>query len=270
MPTSPTTEDTALLTLRDVDAGYGSHLALQNVNLAVEQDSLIGVVGPSGSGKTTLLKLLLRTIAPLGGTVETAPGLTVGYVPQLETVDWNFPVTVRECVLMARRQSRIRPWPTRAERAELDEVLERLGIAQFGRRRIRELSGGQQQRMFLARALFQGPQLLLLDEPTSGLDVATRHDILHLLGSLNQDGLAILLTTHDLNGIANHLPHLVCLNGEVVAEGPPVKVIAPDVLERTFGARMEVLEHLGMLVVVDQPTPQPGPAEPVMNKRIVR
>jgi ABC-type Mn2+/Zn2+ transport system ATPase subunit len=243
---------TPLMSLRAVDAGYGLRPVLRSVTFSVPPNALIGVVGPSGSGKTTLLRLLLGTVSPARGEMRRAPGLSLGYLPQLETVDWNFPITVRECVLMGRRQNRFWPSPTAAERADVDDVLERLGIAHVGGRRIRELSGGQQQRMFLARAMLQRPQLLLLDEPTSGVDMATRHDILHLLDSLNADGLAILLTTHDLNGIANHLPRVVCVNGEIVADGSPVEVITPTVLERTFGARMEVLEHLGMLVVVDQ------------------
>ena len=249
---------TNLLTMENVDAGYDRNAVLHSVSVTVPRDALIGIVGPSGSGKTTVLRLLLGTIQPARGRIVRAPGLTIGYVPQRETVDWNFPVTVRECVLMARRQSRFLPWPTAAEKAEVNDVLERLGIAEVAGRRIRELSGGQQQRMFLARALLQRPQLLLLDEPTSGVDVATRHDILHLLDALNRDGFGIVITTHDLNGIANHLPQVVCLNGHVVANGRPSDVITPAVLERTFGARMEVLEHLGMLVVVDQAAPAIG------------
>ena len=131
-------------------------------------------------------------------------------------------------------------------------MLDRLGIGGLAERHIRELSGGQQQRMFLARALLRQPQLLLMDEPTSGVDVSTRHDVLHLLADLHEDGVAIVLTTHDLNGMAAHLPHLVCVTHRIVADGTPGKVITPDVLEQTFGARMEVLEHLGMRVVVDE------------------
>lgn len=224
------------------------------VDLAIASGDFVGIVGPSGSGKTTVLRVLLGTMAPLSGRVTREPGVRIGYVPQVETVDWSFPVTVGEVVLMARPRSRRRlvPWASRIEKAEVATVLDRLGLGGLGDRHIRELSGGQQQRIFIARALLRRPQLLVMDEPTAGVDVRTRHEILHLLADLHQDGLSIVLTTHDLNGLAAHLPRIVCLQQRVVADGPPAEVLTPDVLERTYGAPMEVLIHGGMPVVLDR------------------
>ena len=135
-------------------------------------------------------------------------------------------------------------------------MLERLGIGDLAGRHIRALSGGQQQRVFIARALLGQADLLLLDEPTSGVDVRTRHEVLHVLGELHHDGLAILLTTHDLNGVATHLPQLVCLNQTIIASGSPLDVLRSDVLEATYGAPLDVLQHAGLPFVVDRP-PRP-------------
>lgn len=243
-----------MIRLDGVDAGYGHDVVLHDVDFHIHEQQFTGIVGPSGSGKTTLLRLLLGTVKPLSGMVTSRPDLRIAYVPQLETVNWDFPITVLECVLMSGSRGRVLslPWASAQEKSRAHAVLERLGIQRFADRQIRNLSGGQQQRMFLARALYRRPQLLLLDEPTSGVDVSTRHDVLHLLADLHEDGVAIVLTTHDLNGMAAHLPHLVCVNHRVIADGTPEDVIRPTVLEKTFGARMEVLEHLGMRVVVDE------------------
>jgi ABC-type Mn2+/Zn2+ transport system ATPase subunit len=240
-----------LVRLERVTCRYGAEPVLVNVDLTVSAGEFVGVVGPSGSGKTTLLRTLMGSLPPLVGRVERRPGVSVAYVPQTETVNWNFPVTVGECVLMARR-GRTLPWPSREERADVGRILERLGLGGLERRHIRQLSGGQQQRVFIARALLRRPQLLLMDEPTAGVDVKTRHEVLHLLHELNGDGLAIVLTTHDLNGVAAHLPELVCLNREVIAAGKPGQVLTPEVLELTYGAPMDVLEHAGMPLVIDR------------------
>jgi len=240
-----------LVELRDVGFGYDRRPVLDNVTLSVTPGTFTGVVGPSGSGKTSLLRLLLGKVQPQRGHVNIKRGLTMAYVPQLETVNWNFPVTVAECVLMSRPQGVQWPWASKSERREVHATLDRLGIADLAGRHIRELSGGQQQRMFLARALLRRPELILLDEPTSGVDVQTRHEVLHLLGELNDAGLSIVLTTHDLNGIAAHLPHLVALRTRIIAQGAPAQVIQPAVLEATFGADMEVLSHAGMPIVIE-------------------
>ena len=240
-----------LITLQRVTCSYGHHDVLANIDLTVTVGQFSGIVGPSGSGKTTLLRVLLQSVHPVSGSVHRRHDLRVGYVPQIETVNWMFPVTVAECVLMARTKGRILPWRSKSEQLEVDNVLGRLGIGDLADRHIRELSGGQQQRVFIARALLGKPDLLLMDEPTSGVDVKTRHEVLHLLEELNRGGLSIVLTTHDLNGMAAHLPHLVCLNREIIGEGTPRDVLIPDVLERTYGAKMQVLEHAGMPVVLD-------------------
>jgi ABC-type Mn2+/Zn2+ transport system ATPase subunit len=223
-----------------------------NVDLAIGAGEFVGIVGPSGSGKSTLLKAIAGSVEPIAGRIERATDLSIGYVPQVETVNWYFPVTVREAILMARVDGRRLPWPSKQEVAEAEEVLERLDLAGLADRHIRELSGGQQQRVFIARAMLGRPRLLLLDEPTSGIDVRTRHDVMHVIHDLHHEGLAIVLTTHDLNGIASHLPRLVCLNREVIATGSPRQVITSEVLEKTYGAPLEVLSHGGMPVVLEK------------------
>jgi ABC-type Mn2+/Zn2+ transport system ATPase subunit len=241
-----------LIRFEKVTCRYGSDPVLVNVDLALSEGDFVGVVGPSGSGKTTLLRAVAGAIRPIAGRIVRHPRAAFGYVPQVETVNWYFPVTVREAVLMSRIDGRVLPWASRQDRREADEVLDRLGIGDLWSRHIRELSGGQQQRVFIARAMLRRPRLLLLDEPTSGVDVRTRHDVMHLIHELHHEGMAIVLTTHDLNGIAAHLPRLICLNREVIATGRPQDVITPDVLERTYGAPLEVLQHGGMPVVVER------------------
>ncbi len=234
-----------------LSCSYGTGAVLRDVDLSIQRGEFIGIVGPSGSGKTTLLKAILGTIQPSHGSVERADGLRIAYVPQVETVDWSFPVTVLEVMVMTRSRGKWWPRITSVERQAAYDVLQRLGLEGLANRHIRELSGGQQQRVFVARALFHEPDLLVLDEPTSGVDVSTRHEVLHLLADLHEAGTSIVLTTHDLNGLAAHLPRLVCLNGSVIADGAPKLVLTPEVLEATYGAPMEVLIHGGMPVVLE-------------------
>ncbi|MGI8755286.1 MAG: metal ABC transporter ATP-binding protein [Acidimicrobiales bacterium] len=248
-----TTTGDLLVDLDGVGCDLGSGPILYDIELAVRAGDFVGIVGPSGSGKTTLLRIALGAVAPTTGQVRKGPRLRLGYVPQVETINWNFPVTVAEVVLMARTEGRVLPWASRSERHEVAAVLDRLGIGDLADRHIRALSGGQQQRVFIARALLGRADLLLLDEPTSGVDVRTRHEVLHVLDELHHEGLAILLTTHDLNGVATHLPHLVCLNQTVIATGTPHEVLRPQVLEATYGAPLDVLQHAGLPFVVDRP-----------------
>lgn len=242
-------------------AGYGAAPVLRDVSVTVRAGDFVGAVGPSGSGKTTLLRVLTGQADVYGGTarvygedVRRGTALRrVGYVPQVEGVDWDFPLTVEQVVLLGlSADSRRVPWFSRTERAHAGTLLERLGLGGVGPRHIRDLSGGQQQRMFLARAMVRRCDLILLDEPTSGVDLKTRHDVLHLLGELNDEGMTILLTTHDLNWVAAHLPRVVCLNTSVVADGTPMEVFTPDVLRATYGADVRVIRDGGMIFVADQ------------------
>jgi zinc/manganese transport system ATP-binding protein/zinc transport system ATP-binding protein len=251
---------TPLVEINHLSCGYEKQNVLQGVNLQIMRGDFVGLLGPSGSGKTTLLRAMLGAVDVYEGEVlvegarasEGRP--RIGYVPQLETIDWNFPVTVREVVMMGRTmENRFFPWFRREEKELADRMMKQLGILHLAGRHIRELSGGQQQRAFLARALVSSPSLLLLDEPTSGVDVKTRDDVMHLLHDLNHEGVTIVITTHEINAVAVHLPRLVCLSGRVLAEGTPYEVITTDVLRQTYGAEMPVIHYEGMPIVAESP-----------------
>lgn len=260
----------AALSVEDAHLGYGGQPVLSSVTWSVAPGELVGLVGPSGAGKTTLLRALAGDPLRSSGQVRIlgadagsrAARRHLGYVPQLDAIDRDFPVTVRQVVLLGRadRSARV-PWYRADERRDADRVLERLGIGELGDRTLAELSGGQLQRLYLARALHRGARVLLLDEPTSGVDPATRHRVLALLAELReQEGLTIVLTTHDLNFVATYLPRITCLaGGGLVADGAPTQVLTPPVLEATYGTPMRVLHDGDRPVVVDAAPPAGSP-----------
>ena len=246
--------------LLDVTCGYGGEPVLSDVSLSVTSGDFVGLMGPSGSGKTTLLRAILGAVKLYRGqvmvngvsTVQKRP--RVGYVPQLETIDWNFPVTVEEVVMMGRTMDDLLfPWYRRRHRNLAQDMLKELGISHLARRHIRQLSGGQQQRVFLARALVSSPRLLLLDEPTAGVDIKTRDDVMHVLHGLNHQGVTIVMTTHEINAVAAHLPRVVCLNGRILADGPPAEVFTPETFRLTYNAEMPVIHYQGMTLVAERP-----------------
>ena len=250
---------TPIVEFRRVTCGYAAEVVLTNVDLRIMNGDFVGILGPSGSGKTTILRAILGGVNVYAGEILVEGRPTnghrprVGYVPQLETVDWTFPITVEQVVMLGKATSGWLPWPKRADRDHAYEIMERLGIAPLARRHIRELSGGQQQRAFLARALVSSPRILLLDEPTTGVDIKTRDDVLHLLDELNHQDITVIMTTHELNAVAAHLPWVICVNRRIVAEGPPAEVYTPGILKETYGAEMAVIQHNGLTLVAESP-----------------
>ncbi|MBI3740780.1 MAG: metal ABC transporter ATP-binding protein [Chloroflexi bacterium] len=250
-----------MVELRDVTFGYGVTPAVEKINLHLHRGQFAGLVGPNGAGKTTILRLILGLLKPNRGTVfvegmdlRGKPSPCVAYVPQIETIDWSFPVTVMQVVLMGRiRRMGHRPWASRADQIAAQKMLAQLEIGDLGARHIRDLSGGQQQRVFLARALLAEPDLLVLDEPTAGVDLQTQENILHLLAQLNRAGVTILMTTHDLNAAAAHLPWVFCVNRALVASGAPEQVFTPEILNPIYKGDMVVFHHNGKLFIGQQP-----------------
>ena len=247
------------VSLRNVAAGYGRNVVFSDLSLEVPIGRFAGIVGPTGCGKTTLLKTILGTQPVFCGDVllhgqpahQVRRG-RIGYVPQLGSVDWTFPVTVEEVITMGLyTNGRIWPWPNRKEREQVQDMAQRLGIHHCLPRYISRISGGQRQRAFLARALVSNPALLVLDEPTSGVDIKTQHEVLHLLGDLNSTGITVLLTTHDLNAVASHLPWVICFNNGVVAQGRPGDIFSNDILTRTYGGDIVIVRHEGHFLIAN-------------------
>ncbi|PSB13352.1 ABC transporter [filamentous cyanobacterium CCP1] len=247
-----------LLEIKNLACGYQAQSVFTHVNLKLYPKQLSGLVGPSGCGKTTLIKVILGLVHPWAGEIwfrgqRLQPGASppnVGYVPQVETVDWSFPVTAEEVVMMGRyRKHNVSPFPSKRDRQVARGLLHRVGIENLARSPIGELSGGQQQRVFIARALVGEPDIVLLDEPTSSSDLRVQHELLHLLAELNQQGLTILLSTHDLNSVATHLPWVICFNHGIIAQGEPTEVFTSETLERTFGGEMIVIHESDRILI---------------------
>jgi zinc/manganese transport system ATP-binding protein len=250
-----------LVELANVSSSYGDTVALQNVSLKIYPGQFTAIVGPNGGGKTTLLRTILG-MAPISsgkvllrGQPQTrALKQRIGYVPQLETIDWNFPITVEEVIAMGFYvKNRWFGAIGEKEKRKLYTIMERLNLADLGKRHIRELSGGQQQAVFIARALLGDPDLILLDEPASGLDIRSRDDVIHFLHEINHQGVAIVLTAHDLNWVAAHLPWAVCLNHRLIAEGRPDEVFNPEVLKAAYSGELMVIHQDGMIMIGERP-----------------
>jgi manganese/zinc/iron transport system ATP- binding protein len=238
------------LVLLDVSAGYGAGVVLQDANLAIPPGTLVGVIGPNGSGKSTLLKSILGLAPVMTGTVllDGRPVAEqrhrLAYVPQREAVDWSFPVSAEQVVMMGRypRVGWLR-LPGAGDGATVREALERVAMADHATAQIGALSGGQQQRVFLARALVQEASVLLLDEPMTGVDQTTEQLIVGLLQELRDGGTTILHATHDLESASEISDQLCFVNRRVIAYGPPAETFTPPILHATFGGELLIVHE---------------------------
>jgi zinc/manganese transport system ATP-binding protein/zinc transport system ATP-binding protein len=260
-PAVPKAAESPIVELVSVTSGYGNVRAIEDVVLKIWPGQFMAIVGPNGGGKTTLLRTILGVVPARQGKIlwkgkrlKRSSLARIGYVPQLETIDWNFPITVEEVIAMGFYPRNHWLYAIgKEEREKVHAVMARLNLAGLGRRHIRELSGGQQQAVFLGRALLGDPELILLDEPTAGLDIRSRDDVIHFLHEINHQGVSVVITAHDLNWVAAHLPWVVCLNRRVIAEGKPQEVFNSAVLKETYSGEMVVFLHDGMVMIGERP-----------------
>lgn len=269
--------------LRDIVVGYDKTPVLQNANLEIGWGQIVGIIGPNGAGKSTLIKAILGTLRLMQGAIEVGGYAAhsrearnlIGYVPQREAVNWDFPVTVSDVVMMGRtpRLGWLR-FPGSEDRRTVADALNQVGMAEYAGRQISQLSGGQQQRVFLARALAQGGRLLLLDEPLNGVDAGTQETIGELLRRVRADGGTVLIATHDLELAATWCDQLIMVNHAIIAYGPPAEVLQPEVLRGTYGGQVLVVPTTttGTLntVVPDQHGHPGGQPPPGTQTKVLR
>ena len=239
------------LEIHDLTVSYHKKPVLWGIDLAVPRGKLVGVVGPNGAGKSTLIKAAMGLLPLNSGWVKVfgqpvRKNLTrIGYVPQRESVDWDFPVSVMDVVLMGRYgRLGLLKRPGKQDRDIAKECLDKVKMLPYANRQISNLSGGQQQRVFLARALAQESDLYFMDEPFAGVDAATESAIIALLHELKEKGKTLLVVHHDLPTARNYFDMLLLLNMRVVAFGPTEQVFTYDLLQSTYGGRLTILSEV--------------------------
>lgn len=243
------------LEIKNISIGYGDKIVLHDLSFQVPHGARVAVVGPNGAGKSTLFKALVGLLPLQKGNIfihGEALGThqdCVAYVPQREEVDWRFPVTVSDVVMMGRFAQM--GWLKRATKHDYDAVqksLDQMGIADLAEQSIGQLSGGQQQRAFLARAIAQEPHILLMDEPFTGVDVTTQEASLRLLDHLQKNEVTAIVSTHDLNLASSRFDLVLLLNHRLIAFGSPQAVFTKENLAQAFGSSLLVMEN-GMMLV---------------------
>ncbi len=241
--------------IHDMTVAYHKKPVLWDIDLKIPEGKLVGIIGPNGAGKTTLIKAMLGLLPKASGWVKyygkpyEENRALVGYVPQRESVDWDFPVGVKDVVLMGLYgQIGLFKRPNKKHQAIAIQSLEKVGMAQFANRQISQLSGGQQQRVFLARALAQNSQIYLMDEPFAGVDAATEKAIIQLLNELKSQGKTVLVVHHDLQTVTEYFDWVIMLNLRLVAAGPTEKIFTQENLHKTYGGQLTILSEAAELV----------------------
>ncbi|AEA44484.1 metal ABC transporter ATP-binding protein [Fluviicola taffensis] len=228
--------------IKGLTISYKEMLALDNISVSIESGKITGIIGPNGSGKSTMLKGILG-IVPIssgevsffGNTLEKYRS-KIAYVPQRESIDWDFPITVEEVVAMGRIQPK-KWWArtTSLDKQIVKETLKKVQLSEFGTRQIGQLSGGQQQRVFLARALAQEAELIVMDEPFVGIDMASQDAILAIVQKLRDAGKTIVIVHHDLSVVAQYFDDVVLLNKKLIAHGPIDSILKAENIEKAYG-----------------------------------
>jgi manganese/zinc/iron transport system ATP- binding protein len=243
---------TALVTFDHATLGYGRRVVLSDLHFEIPQGDFLGLVGPNGAGKTTIIKAILGSLSPITGGVTVSPGLRFGYVPQRDSVDYNFPLKVVDVVLMGRYDRvGLGRRPSRDDRDRAMAALEHVGIADLGDRQLSALSGGQKQRTLIARALVGEPEVLVLDEPTNGMDLVSTTQILGLVRELHdRDGLTVLMVSHALNEVANYVKRIALVVERGFRIGSVSEIMTEHTLSQMYGIPVEVDSFNGHRIVV--------------------
>lgn len=249
-----------LVTFDRATLGYGVRAVLSNISFTIPAGDFLGLVGPNGAGKTTILRAILGSLKPLGGTVSVQPGLRFGYVPQRDSVSYDFPLSVREVVLMGRYDRiGLGRRPTAADQDLALKALEHVGIAELANRPLADLSGGQKQRTLIARALVGEPDILVLDEPTNGMDLVSTTQILGLVRELHErDRITVLMVSHALNEVANYVHRIALVLEGSFRIGTVGEIMSEQTLSAMYGIPVDVEELGGHRIVLARRGPAVG------------
>jgi ABC-type Mn2+/Zn2+ transport system ATPase subunit len=243
---------TALISFNNTTLGYGRRAVLTNLNFDIPEGDFLGLVGPNGAGKTTILRAILGSLVPMAGTMSITPGLRFGYVPQRDSVDYNFPLKVVDVVLMGRyNRIGLGRRPTAEDRDRACESLDHVGILDLANHPLAALSGGQKQRTLIARALVGQPTVLVLDEPTNGMDLVSTTQILGLVRELHErDNLTVLMVSHALNEVANYVERIALVVERGFRIGTVAEIMTEQTLTHMYGIPVDVDEMHGHRIVV--------------------